>query len=157
MEGQPDINKRQQESEQEAQKIKELQAQAEQQQADELARHEIDSRSIYIGNVDYSATPEEIQAHFQSCGTINRVTILCDKYTGHPKGFAYVEFADVQSVKNSIALHETMFKNRVITVSSKRTNVPFFMRGRGRGRGRGFPRGRARGTFRGRRGFHQPY
>lgn len=36
--------------------------------------------------VDYSATPEEIQGHFQSAGTINRVTILCDKFTGHPKG-----------------------------------------------------------------------
>jgi RNA recognition motif-containing protein len=36
--------------------------------------------------VDYGATPEDIQAHFQACGTINRVTILCDKFTGHPKG-----------------------------------------------------------------------
>ena len=40
-----------------------------------------------ISQVDYSATPEEIQGHFQACGTINRVTILCDKFTGHPKGF----------------------------------------------------------------------
>lgn len=37
--------------------------------------------------VDYSGTPEEIQAHFQACGTINRVTIICDKFTGHPKGY----------------------------------------------------------------------
>lgn len=36
--------------------------------------------------VDYSTTPEELQQHFHSCGTINRVTILCDKFTGHPKG-----------------------------------------------------------------------
>ncbi len=36
--------------------------------------------------MDYSATPEEIQQHFQACGVINRVTILCDKFTGHPKG-----------------------------------------------------------------------
>ena len=39
--------------------------------------------------VDYGATPEEIQQHFQACGTINRVTIICDKFTGHPKGYAY--------------------------------------------------------------------
>lgn len=45
----------------------------------------IDARSIYVGNVDYSATPEEIQSHFHSCGTINRITILCDRFTG-PKG-----------------------------------------------------------------------
>lgn len=52
----------------------------------EEEREEVDSRSIYVGNVDYGATPEEVQQHFQSCGTINRVTILCDKFTGHPKG-----------------------------------------------------------------------
>ena len=52
----------------------------------EEEREEVDSRSIYVGNVDYGATPEELQQHFQSCGTINRVTILCDKFTGHPKG-----------------------------------------------------------------------
>jgi polyadenylate-binding protein 2 len=40
-----------------------------------------------VGNVDYSTSPEELQAHFQSCGSINRVTILLDKFTGHPKGY----------------------------------------------------------------------
>lgn len=49
-------------------------------------KEDIDNRSIFVGNVDYSATPEEIQTHFQSCGSINRVTILLDKFTGHPKG-----------------------------------------------------------------------
>ena len=50
------------------------------------SKEDIDSRSVFIGNVDYGASPEEIQAHFQSCGSINRVTILLDKFTGHPKG-----------------------------------------------------------------------
>ena len=45
--------------------------------------------------VDYGATPEEIQAHFSACGTINRVTILLDKFTGHPKGCALFCFASV--------------------------------------------------------------
>ncbi|KYF39430.1 RNA recognition motif-containing protein, partial [Toxoplasma gondii TgCatPRC2] len=35
--------------------------------------------------VDYSSTPAELQEHFKSCGTINRITIMVDKYTGHPK------------------------------------------------------------------------
>ena len=35
--------------------------------------------------VDYATTPEELQLHFQSCGTVNRVTILTDK-SGSPKG-----------------------------------------------------------------------
>ena len=43
-------------------------------------------RSVFVGGVDFSAKPEELQAHFASCGTMDRVTILCDKYTGHPKG-----------------------------------------------------------------------
>jgi hypothetical protein len=38
--------------------------------------------------VDYAVTPQELQAHFQSCGPIVRITILCDKFTGHPKGYA---------------------------------------------------------------------
>ena len=49
-------------------------------------REDVDSRSVFVGNVDYGASPEEIQNHFQSCGSINRVTILLDKHTGHPKG-----------------------------------------------------------------------
>ncbi|BEI81662.1 hypothetical protein CcaverHIS002_0208220 [Cutaneotrichosporon cavernicola] len=107
----------------------------------------VDARSVYIGNVDYGATPEEIQAHFQACGTINRVTILCDKFTGHPKGFAYVEFADPTIVQNALVLNESSFRGRIISVKEKRTNVPGMGargRGRGRARGRGF-RGRGRG------------
>lgn len=54
-----------------------------------------DLRSVYVGSVDYGATPEELQAHFASCGTIDRITILCDKWTGKPKGYAYVMFVKV--------------------------------------------------------------
>lgn len=39
-----------------------------------------------IVQVDYGATAEEIEQHFHGCGSVNRVTILCDKFTGHPKG-----------------------------------------------------------------------
>ncbi|KAG5461060.1 MAG: hypothetical protein BJ554DRAFT_6805 [Olpidium bornovanus] len=76
----------------------------------------IDARSVFVGNVDYGATPEEIQAHFQSCGTINRVTILCDKWTGHPKGYAYVEFADASFVSNALFLSDSLFRGRLIKV-----------------------------------------
>ncbi|CCF54292.1 hypothetical protein NDA11_003393 [Ustilago hordei] len=117
----------------------------------EEEREEVDSRSIYVGNVDYGATPEELQQHFQSCGTINRVTILCDKFTGHPKGYAYVEFADPSLVANAMVLNESLFRGRLIKITAKRTNMPgMAFRGRGRGRGRGRPfRGRGRGRGRG--------
>ncbi|KAJ1564355.1 cytoplasmic RNA-binding protein, partial [Cladochytrium tenue] len=142
--------------EEEAAKLRAMQEQVERdmnltptQEASSLeAKEEVDSRSIYVGNVDYSSTPEEIQAHFQSCGTINRVTILCDKWTGHPKGYAYVEFADPSVVSNALALNESLFKGRLIKVTAKRTNVPTFMRGGGP-RGRGVYRGGFRGGYRG--------
>lgn len=56
---------------------------------------------------------------FSSCGTINRVTILCDKFTGHPKGYAYVEFAEPELVQNAMLLNETEFKGRAIKVSTR--------------------------------------
>lgn len=68
--------------------------------------------------MDYSATPEEIQQHFASCGSINRVTILCDKFSGNPKGYAYVEFADPSFVDTALALNESLFKGRLIKASS---------------------------------------
>jgi len=74
------------------------------------------NRSASYFQVDYGATPEEIQAHFASCGTINRVTILCDKFTGHPKGYAYVEFAEPGLVANSMTLNESLFRGRLIKV-----------------------------------------
>lgn len=77
------------EMEQEADKLRNMQATLD----DKEKKHEsaedkadVDSRSIFVGNVDYSASPEDLQAHFQSCGSINRVTILLDKFTGQPKG-----------------------------------------------------------------------
>lgn len=76
------------EMEAEAAKLREMQASLDQQDNDlREDKEDIDARSIFVGNVDYGASPEEIQAHFQSCGSINRVTILLDKFTGHPKGF----------------------------------------------------------------------
>ncbi|KAG1493202.1 hypothetical protein G6F46_009274 [Rhizopus delemar] len=72
--------------ENEAAKLRDMQAEVEKSMHPEEDKEAVDSRSVYVGNVDYGASPEELQAHFQSCGTINRVTILCDKFTGHPKG-----------------------------------------------------------------------
>ena len=51
---------------------------------------EADARSIHAGNAVYGATAEELEAHFHGCGSVNCVTILCDKFSGHPKRFAYI-------------------------------------------------------------------
>ncbi|KVI07065.1 Nucleotide-binding, alpha-beta plait [Cynara cardunculus var. scolymus] len=94
-------------------------------------KEEADARSIYVGNVDYACTPEEVQQHFQSCGTVNRVTILTDKF-GQPKGFAYVEFVELESVQNSLLLNESELHGRQLKVAAKRTNIPGMKQFRGR-------------------------
>ncbi|CAG8749315.1 24713_t:CDS:2 [Cetraspora pellucida] len=140
------MKQRVKEMEEEAAKLREMQAQVEKEMnlTTEEDKEAIDARSIYVGNVDYAATPEDLQNHFQSCGTINRVTILCDKFSGHPKGYAYVEFADPSSVANAMLLDNTVLRGRPIKVTAKRTNIPGYARGRG---GRG-----ARASWRG--GFY---
>ena len=48
------------------------------------SKEEVDGRSVFVNNVDWGASPEELQQHFATCGTVNRVTILTDKF-GNPK------------------------------------------------------------------------
>ncbi|KAK3000224.1 hypothetical protein RJ639_023843 [Escallonia herrerae] len=81
--------------------------------------------------VDYACTPEEVQQHFQSCGTVNRVTILTDKF-GQPKGFAYVEFVELEAIQNALLLNESELHGRQLKVAAKRTNVPGMKQFRGR-------------------------
>merc|ERR1711935_715253 len=130
---------------------------------------EVDARSVYCGNVDYGATAEELEQHFHGCGSINRVTILCNKYDGNPKGFAYVEFADKDSTDTAMALDDSLFRGRQIKVMPKRTNKPGISssnrppRGTRGGGFRGSRGYRGRGGFgamrrpRGRRGYYSPY
>nr|XP_027788928.2 embryonic polyadenylate-binding protein 2 isoform X1 [Marmota flaviventris] len=78
---------------------------------------EADHRSIYVGNqVDYGGTARELEAHFHHCGQVHRVTILCDKFSGHPKGYAYIEFATESSAQAAMELDESIFRGRVIKV-----------------------------------------
>lgn len=44
--------------------------------------------SVFVNNVDFATEPKELQELFQSCGTIDRITILVDKHTGQPRGYA---------------------------------------------------------------------
>jgi len=168
--------------EEESEKLRELQSEVDKQLAVPTSpsaalnlsfeeKMDVDSRSVYIGNVDYGATAEELEQHFHGCGSINRVTILCNKFDGHPKGFAYVEFTDKDSVQTAMALDDSLFRGRQIKVMPKRTNKPGIsttnrpprgrggFRARGGGRGRGYGGGymrRPRGGYRG-RGHYSPY
>jgi len=149
------MKKRIKEMQMEATRIEELQAKAESfglESPIPANGPEADVASIYVGNVDYSTKPQELQTFFSSCGAVQRVTILTNKWTGHPKGYAYVQFRSAEAVANAILLNDSEFKGRQLIINEKRTNIPGYNRGgygstRGgnRGyRGRGF-RGRSRG------------
>merc|ERR1719453_713981 len=103
-----EMQRKVQEMEEESEKLRQLTSSVEGAQ-DGADPEEVDKRSVYVGDVDYGSTPEEVQEHFKSCGQVNRITILVDKYTGHPKGFAYIEFATEQSVQNSLLLNGSLF------------------------------------------------
>ncbi|KAK8652164.1 hypothetical protein V6N13_061186 [Hibiscus sabdariffa] len=120
-----DMKKRLKEIEEEAGALREMQGKVEKEMGDvqyssgasatQAEKEEVDSRSIYV---DYACTPEEVQQHFQSGGTVNRVTILTDKF-GQPKGFAYVEFVEVDVVQNALLLNESESHGRQLKVSAK--------------------------------------
>ncbi|KAJ1389056.1 RNA-binding domain superfamily, partial [Sesbania bispinosa] len=73
--------------------------------------------------VDYACTALEVQQHFKACGTVNRVTILTNQF-GQPKGCAYVEFLETDSIHNALLLNESVLHGRRLKVSAKRTNLP---------------------------------
>ncbi|KAL7001892.1 Polyadenylate-binding protein 3 [Sarracenia purpurea var. burkii] len=128
-----DMKKRLKEMEDEAAALREMQAKVEKEMgavqdpaaaaASQANKEEVDSRSVFVGNVDYSCTPEEVQQHFQSCGTVNRVTIRTNKF-GQPKGYAYVEFLEPEAVQEALLLNESELHGRQLKVSAKRTNIP---------------------------------
>ncbi|XP_059318052.1 polyadenylate-binding protein 2-like [Lycium ferocissimum] len=128
-----EMKKRLKEMEDEAAALRDMQAKVEKEMgsvqdpanaaASQANREEVDARSIFVGNVDYACTPEEVQQHFQACGTVNRVTILTDKF-GQPKGFAYVEFVEQEAIQEALQLNESELHGRQLKVMPKRTNVP---------------------------------
>jgi len=123
---------------------------------------ESDKRSVYVGNVDYSAQTTDLQKLFAACGSLERVTIMVDQWSGQPKGYAYIQFGSSEGVENACLLDGADFKGRQIKVSAKRTNIPGLSRGRGSYRGRGGYRGRGyrggyRGRYRGRGGYRGRY
>ena len=61
----------------------------------------VDARSIYVGNVDYATTNDDLKEFFKACGTVNRVTIGMNKFTGQPKGCVFVRAAFLSPLLSS--------------------------------------------------------
>lgn len=58
--------------------------------------------SIYIGNLSYQATQEDLTEVFKEYGTVKRITLPTDRETGRPRGFAFVEMEDESNEEKAI-------------------------------------------------------
>ena len=76
---------------------------------------------IYVGNLSYDVTEEELRADFTSFGTVESIAIPTDKYSGRARGFAFVEMPSVSEGQAAIAaLNGKTVKDRTLTVNAAR-------------------------------------
>ncbi len=59
--------------------------------------------NIYVGNLSYQTTEEELRAAFGNHGKVNSVAIITDRVTGKSKGFGFVEMASDQEAREAIS------------------------------------------------------
>jgi cold-inducible RNA-binding protein len=76
---------------------------------------------IYVGNLSFDITEEELREEFVSFGKVESVSIITDKYSGRPKGFAFVEMPSVSEGQAAIAaLNGKTLKDRTLSVDAAR-------------------------------------
>ncbi len=93
--------------------------------------------NIYVGNLSYEATEDDVRQAFEAYGEVSSVKIITDRQTGRPRGFAFVEMPDAQAAKEAIeGVNLTDIAGRRVTVNEARPKSDRPRRG-GRGnRGR---------------------
>lgn len=76
---------------------------------------------IYVGNLPYDVTEDELRNEFTPFGKVDSVSIPVDKYSNRPRGFAFVEMPVVAEGQAAItALNGKNFKDRTLTVNAAR-------------------------------------
>lgn len=78
-------------------------------------------RSIFVGNLDFEEDEESLWQHFKNCGEIEYVRIIRDSITNMGKGFAYVQFYELQSVNKALLLNDKPMVS-VNSTSTKKKN-----------------------------------
>lgn len=74
--------------------------------------------NIYVGNLSWSMTDEDLNSLFSQYGAVTSAKILKEKNTGRSKGFGFVEMEDEEAAKNAIAsLHENEVQGRKLIVN----------------------------------------
>ncbi len=104
--------------------------------------------NIYVGNLSYEVTEEELREEFTAFGAVTSVNIIKDKYSGQSKGFAFVEMPTLSEGQAAITgLNGKMLHNRQISVSGARPRDDSRSRG-GYGGSRGDRPNKGRGQRR---------
>jgi len=95
--------------------------------------------NIYVGNLSYEVTEEEVRQLFAEFGDVDSVNLITDRETGRLRGFGFVEMSDDAAAKAAIeGLNGREIGGRTLTVNEAR---PKTSRGGGGSRGRGGPGG----------------
>ena len=77
--------------------------------------------NIYVGNLSYEATEEEVREEFTTFGEVSSVNIIKDKYSGRSKGFGFVEMASVSEGQAAIdGLNGKTLNERTLVVNAAR-------------------------------------
>ena len=96
------------------------------------------TKKIYVGNLPFNASEDEVRNLFSAHGDVHSVTLITDRETGRPRGFGFVEMDD-SSAQNAIdAINGTEFNGRTLNVNEARERKT----GGGRRGGGGRPGGR---------------
>jgi len=76
---------------------------------------------IYVGNLSYEVTEQDLRQEFEAFGGVDSVNVITDKYSGRPKGFAFVEMASKSEAEAAITgINGKTLKDRTIVVNEAR-------------------------------------
>lgn len=115
-------------------------------------------KNIYVGNLDFNVSEDELRQAFAAYGQVDNVTILKDRDTGQPRGFGFVEMANDEEAEKAInGMNGSQLGSRALNVNEARPKVNKGGGGFGGGRGGGFSRGGNRQGGRGGGGFRNRY
>jgi RNA recognition motif-containing protein len=97
--------------------------------------------NIFVGNLSYQTTETELEQAFSAFGTVDRVSVVRDRETGQPRGFAFVEMPNAAEAQKAMAaLNGSELKGRTLNVNEARPREQRTGGGGGRGSGGGFNR-----------------
>jgi len=79
------------------------------------------NKKLYVGNLPYSSTEEQLKELFSQAGTVESARIITDKYSGRSKGFAFVEMSSAEEAAKAIqTLNKYELDGRALAVSEAR-------------------------------------